>query len=92
MNCFRCNKELEPAFSAGPEDQDGKEPHRGLIFSAAGNYGSRVYDPAMSAPQLIIWVCDECIVRYHDLVKMRSYVSVQTQVTWNDFDPERAYW
>lgn len=90
MHCFKCLKELESAF--GDLDDDSKTPRRGLIFSAPGNFGSRIYDPTMSAPQLVIWICDDCIVSHKELVEMRRYAFVQTEVTWSDFDPERAYW
>lgn len=92
MICFKCLKELEPAFPDDDKFENAKEPSRGLIFSAAGNYGSRIYDPTMSAPALIIWICDDCVVEHKELVEMRSYAFVRTQVIWQDFDPEEAHW
>lgn len=89
MNCFKCLKDLPSALG---DDDDSKAPSRGLIFTASGNYGSRIYDPTMSAPQLVVWICDDCIVKHKELVEVRSYTFVQTQVVWKDFDPERAYW
>lgn len=77
---------------AVPESEDGKEPSKGLVFSASGNYGSRVYDPTSSAPQLVVWICDDCIVEHKDLVQTRRYAHVQTMILWTDFDPETAYW
>ena len=92
MICFKCDKELERIWSEGTDMPDGREPNKGLIFAASGNYGSRVYDPTMSAPQLVIWICDECVVRHHELVQMRRYAFIQTEVMWADFDPEAAHW
>lgn len=87
MICFKCLKELKSVF---PESkfEDHRQPDEGLIFEAAGNYGSRVYDPVMSAPRLVIWICDECVVEHKELVQMRSYAHVQTEVIWKDFDPD----
>jgi hypothetical protein len=92
MFCFKCLKKLERAFPDGPSSQDGKEPRNGLIFSASGNYGSRIYDPTVSAPELVIWICDECVVKHKELVEMRRYAFVQTELTWSNYDPEAAHW
>lgn len=92
MNCFKCLKELELAFPDGNKFENTKEPSHGLIFSGPGNYGSRVYDPTMSAPSLVVWICDDCIIGNKELVQMRSYAFVQTEVIWKDFDPEEAHW
>jgi hypothetical protein len=89
--CFKCLKELDHVFPVIP-DEDGHEPDGGLIFSASGNYGSRVYDPTISAPQLVIWICDSCVIKHKELVAVRSYAFVQTQIQWADFDPDEAYW
>lgn len=92
MKCFKCDKQLERIFPDSKPEEDGREPSRGLIFSASGNYGSRIWDPTMTAPELVIWICDECIVRNHDQVQMRSYAYIQAQISWDDFDPERSFW
>jgi hypothetical protein len=92
VNCFKCLKELNPAFPDSEKFENGKEPSRGLIFSATGNYGSRVYDPTMSAPALVIWICDDCIVVHKELVEVRRYAHVRTEVIWQNFDPEVAYY
>lgn len=92
MNCFKCLKELEPAFPGSEKFEDNGEVSGGLIFTAYGNYGSRVYDPVMSAPHLVIWICDECIVGQKDQVQMRSYATHQRDVVWADFDPEEINW
>lgn len=76
----------------GVHSENG-EVSEGLIFRASGNYGSRVYDPTMSAPELIVWVCDDCVVEHKTKVKMRSYTRVISKPVWQDFDPENeAYW
>ena len=92
MNCFKCTKKLEPAFPGSEKFEDNGETAGGLVFTASGNYGSRVYDPVMSAPHLVIWICDECIVEQKDLVQMRSYATYQRDVLWQNFDPEEIVW
>lgn len=39
-------------------------PHQGILFSASGNYGSRVHDPAPGSDrhELVILLCDACAV------------------------------
>jgi hypothetical protein len=92
VNCFKCLKQLDLAFPDSEKFENGREPHDGLIFSATGNYGSRVYDPTMSAPALVVWICDECIVEHKELVQMRRYMHQNVEVVWTDFDPEGAHW
>jgi len=88
--CFKCNKQLESAFGDLPDDH--LTPRRGLIFEATGNFGSRIYDPTSTAPSLVVWICDDCIVEHKDQVKVRDYAIVQREVIWKDYDPEAAYW
>jgi hypothetical protein len=88
--CFKCNKQLEPAFGDLPDDH--LTPRRGLIFEATGNFGSRIFDPTITAPQLVVWICDDCIVEHKDQVKVRDYAVVQREVIWRDYDPMAAYW
>jgi hypothetical protein len=94
VNCFKCLKTLESAFGNFAEDyeDDSKAPNRGLLFAAHGNYGSRIWDPTMSAPDLVVWICDDCIVAHKELVQLRNYAHVKTEILWADFDPEKAYW
>lgn len=87
VNCFKCAKKLEPVF--GDQDNNYRTPRNGLIFGAPGNYGSRVYDPVMSAPDLVIWICDDCMRTYRDLVAMRDVVSNhEVQYVWSVWDPD----
>lgn len=89
MICFKCDKQLETAFPGMEKPHENGEVSDGLIFRASGNYGSRVYDPVMSAPELIIWICDDCITTHKVNVKTRRYAHVATEPVWRDFDPRR---
>lgn len=81
--CFRCEKPLPPVF----EGRDERQPLGGLTFSAGGNYGSRVWDPVTSAPRLVIWICDDCLIERHTLVeKLRSRHEVHEE--WSFFGPQ----
>lgn len=88
MKCFNCEKELANIFPDSELFEDTRQPADGLIFTAGGNYGSRVYDPVMSAPALVIWICDDCIRAHAVLVQMRSFADVRREVIWQDFDPD----
>lgn len=59
INCFKCNKELEPAFSSvrGP----ARQPYRATTFYSPGQYGSTIWDPQDRSLSLEILICDECI-------------------------------
>lgn len=86
MICFKCLKKLEPVF---PDNKWGyRQPSGGLTFTAAGNYGSTVYDPTTRAPELVIWICDECMREHHGLVRMRSIERLEPAVIWADWDPD----
>lgn len=87
MKCFNCEKELANVFPNSEQFEDHRQPSGGLVFTAAGNYGSRIYDPVTSAPALVIWVCDDCIVAHATLVQMRSFTEARREVIWKDFDP-----
>lgn len=87
MFCFKCLKKLEPVF---PNKWNYRQPSDGLTFSAAGNYGSTVYDPVNTAPELVIWICDDCIREHKELVQMRTIERIAPAVIWSDFDPAEA--
>lgn len=91
VKCFKCTKELESAFGDLPDAY--RTPSKGLVFSGPGNYGSQIYDPVTSAPALVVWICDDCIVEHKDLVQTVQYAFVKTEAIWRDFDPESDdYW
>lgn len=89
VNCFKCDKPLARAF-ADQGDEEHLEPHHGLLFTAYGNYGSRVFDPIGSGPHLVIVVCDACVLDNADQVRMRRLDSsvVTTVAAW---DPDTDY-
>jgi hypothetical protein len=87
MFCFKCGKKLESAF--GEPDDGHRIPNNGLIFGAPGNYGSRVYDPVMGAPDLVIWICDDCMREHHDLVQARDVKNkYEVEYVWTNWDPD----
>lgn len=62
LNCFRCDKELEPAL----KDNKFKEnqPYAGTTFISHGHYGSTVFDPSWDSRTFLeINLCDECLVK-----------------------------
>jgi hypothetical protein len=87
MNCFKCEKALQSIFHDIDEVDDCRQPSGGLIFTAGGNYGSTVYDPTMSAPELVIWICDECMRLHYKLVRMHKMLRAEPVNVWTDFDP-----
>lgn len=87
MHCFKCDKKLEPAFAA----DDPGPPNNGLSFSSHGNYGSRVYDPVMSAPALVIFICDDCILEHAELVLVRRIERPEPRQTYEPWNPDDDY-
>lgn len=86
--CFKCRKQLKSAFHDEGEVDDCKIPSRGLVFEASGNYGSQVYDPTTSAPNLVIWICDDCMRGHRDLVQMHKMERADPVNVWTDWDPD----
>jgi hypothetical protein len=90
--CFNCEKELDNVFPDESQFEDYKQPNNGLVFTATGNYGSRVYDPVSTSTQvLVIWICDDCIRSHAVLVQMRSFAEVRREVIWKAFDPDAEF-
>lgn len=87
MICFKCTKELTNVF-ADSQFEDFRQPDGGLVFKTRGNYGSRVYDPAASAPELVIWICDECATDHHTLVQVRATDLGGPSIRWSDWNPD----
>lgn len=64
--CLVCRKPL--ADSCGPaapgEPHELSHPPSGaVVFTAAGNYGSAVFDPPPAGPDMLeVSVCDDCLV------------------------------
>jgi hypothetical protein len=88
MNCFKCEKVLDNVF----KDTPYRQPDRGLTFSAPGNYGSRVYDPVHQAPRLVVWICDDCVVKHKDLVQVMYVKNPEPEEVWMEFDPDQEYY
>lgn len=63
IHCFSCNKQLKKVFKDGEHPQ----PYGGAMFYSSGNYGSTVWDP-MGAGDLLIIICDECIVERSEVI------------------------
>jgi hypothetical protein len=62
LNCFKCNKELEPAVKDNPFKEN--QPYGGTVFTSHGHYGSTVFDPpGLDGSRFLeITICDECLV------------------------------
>jgi hypothetical protein len=58
LNCFKCDKELEPVFSDNKFSDN--QPYGGTTFLSYGQYGSTVFDPG-DGTYLVINICDECL-------------------------------
>ncbi len=68
INCFKCNRELEPAIKELPDKQELNQPYAGTSFSSSGHYGSTVFDPMSNIHTLEINICDPCLLEFKDRV------------------------
>jgi len=59
MDCIRCGCVLPPAL---PGDHGNMTASGGVLFRGAGNYGSTVFDPIDGGGNLVIAVCDACLL------------------------------
>lgn len=64
--CIVCGTQPEPAFSHKPTMQ----PWGATMFSTGGHYGSTVFDPMSRYRRLYITVCDDCLKRNKDRVRL----------------------
>lgn len=55
LPCLVCGEQSESVSETSP-----MQPHGGLVFDAAGAYGSQ-FDPMSRYHSLVIVVCDACI-------------------------------
>lgn len=87
--CIVCDRELKSVI---PGDMDTYgQPSEATTFNSHGQYGSTVWDPMRDELQLVINVCDSCLVR-----KAGTHVSKMivgpaipsiTVVPWNPEEP-----
>lgn len=93
--CFKCGAVLDPAVPRWPTNQ----PHDGLMFYAAGNYGSAIHDPCgheRAREELLVVICDACVrraaERYPGIVRVveteRPAPPRITTTAWEWQDPE----
>lgn len=60
MLCFGCGKHLQPVTDTGECEM---QPWDGTMWSATGNFGSGIYDPGTKTTELLIHVCDTCLLQ-----------------------------
>lgn len=67
MHCIACRKKLKPVFDSLPD-----QPNDALIFSSAGTFGSKIFDP-MDSSCLVVYLCDACVeaASHDDAVQFR---------------------
>ena len=58
LPCIACRKPLESAIPGTKNI-----PINGLVFTCMGNYGSGVFDPITITRNLVVNICDECLVK-----------------------------
>lgn len=76
--CLVCGKSLENVFTF---KDDGNQPSGATEFYTEGHYGSGFWDPARRDIELVINICDpcmmersdRCIVRHSNIVVEESY-------------------
>lgn len=62
LKCVICDKDAGQTKADYPDTY--LDPSRSLIFAAAGNFGSRIFDPTgwdNRGPRLIALICDDCV-------------------------------
>jgi hypothetical protein len=84
LRCFRCDRELE-LFAGEPDC-----PQDAVVFTATGNYGSRLWDPLTPGRWLEIVACDACLAdrAVDGRVRQAEQVAAPGLVTRTRFDPE----
>jgi len=60
------------------------------MFTAHGNFGSRVFDPISSSPSLLILICDNCLLANKEQV-MTARLKQETRHEYGPWDPQAAY-
>lgn len=62
VNCLGCGRKLTAGPDTGVRADTIGMVGGGLVFRATGNYGSALYDPMTSPPELLeAYVCDDCM-------------------------------
>jgi hypothetical protein len=89
MYCFKCGKALAPV------DSDDEEmfivPRGGVIFTAHGNYGSRIWDPPITSPTFLrLYICDACLQDGAAEVRVGT-TRERTIYEYKPWDPEAEY-
>lgn len=85
LRCFVCAKTMTPVR------EGDAQPYGGLIFSAGGNYGSRIFDPIATLEKLRALICDECVTERADRLiavrvqRTKDVLTFRPVVSMNDF-------
>lgn len=87
LPCLKCGKELYEVF---PLDLHNGfiQPNHGLHFSTPGHYGSRVYDPMVSGEEMVICICDECIVANKNKIKIQETRYIPPDIKYREWEYE----
>jgi len=84
LPCLVCGKELEQIDSGS-----FNHPNNACACYTHGNYGSCVFDPLNDYHLLEFNVCDECLVKYKDSIRLVIRQHHTTEEV-HDFDPGTA--
>lgn len=87
--CFSCGKELELVFATSREESH--QCNDAVMFSSPGTYGSTVYDPVGGRSELVINICDECLVKKQDRVLIATTERPLPIVSYAPWDPDQEY-
>jgi hypothetical protein len=74
----------------GIDDGDFHQPYAATSFSSGGHFGSTVWDPMSGHRELMINVCDECLVKHKDRVSMVVRTPRPSIFDYQPWDP-KAY-
>lgn len=84
LPCAVCGEEMTNVFTEAES-----QPHKGLMFTSSGNYGSTVFDP-FDGSYLLVIICDDCITNLAR--EQKVYVSEKEVKTifapLKPYDPE----
>lgn len=94
LPCVVCGKELSSAVPAGPDGvMHSNTPAGGVSFSASGNYGSALFDPMNTRDNLLLTICDDCIVEKANtgsIILRRQKLPITQAPTYRKYFPENA--
>jgi len=90
VNCFKCDKELEPVFKPDSDRDTNRwnfQPQEATTFYSSGQYGSTVWDPMSNIHQLMINICDECMLQFSNRTVLTRTIKRISTVTYHEWNP-----